>query len=242
MTVDVENQAGGDDGVDPATSMRCRSPQAPKQLGRRSGCGRSTVDTPAGADAAVAADGDRPPGDAGGDAGSGGVPLRRDRGELPVADAVRRTRSWCHRCSCRARRTGPTWTDLGTLVPPTAPTIVEQFDQRRADSSGRPRSGGRTRRAATTVYAASSGSRSVTDGACIGDGDAGGPDGPGRDQQSPDRRSPRRAAGRPRRSTAASTRPRCGEGAGREQRTVAPTSAEYQSSFPADLLPQRHRG
>ena len=79
MTVDVAEQAGG-----ATAGLDRQRPPAVRRVRVVDGGGGHA----GGADAAVAADGDGVAGDAGGHAGSGGVPLRRDRRELRLGDPV----------------------------------------------------------------------------------------------------------------------------------------------------------
>ena len=171
MTVDVENQAGG------ATTVSIAA--RPAAAG-----GVRVVDRDGGhaggADAAVAAHGDRRPGHPGGDAGSGGVPLRRDRRHVPAAGPVCRPDrdAAADRAGLRRRD------DLDRTGHPGAGDGADDRAAGRASSScrsARRRSGGRTRPASPPT--STSGSAFGTGDPAVGGGDVGGPAGPGRPDQ-----------------------------------------------------------
>ena len=117
MTVDVDNQAGG------ATTVSIS--QAPQHLAAF-GLWTVAVDTPAAPTPLSPPTVTGGPGHPGGDAGRGGVPLRRHRRHVPAGEPVRRPDGdpAADRAGLDRRdRPGPS---LGTLVPATAPTIVPQ--------------------------------------------------------------------------------------------------------------------
>ena len=152
MTVDVTNQAGGATTVSIATSSQ-------QQL---AAFGLWTVDGghAGGADAAVAADGDGGPGHPGGDAGRGGVPLRRHRRDVPAAQPVRRPDG-----DPAADRAGlDRRDDLDRSRHPRAgngPDDRGAGERSSSCRSARRRSGGRTRPASPPTSTSGSGSGSV---------------------------------------------------------------------------------
>ena len=148
MTVDVNNQAG-------SSSTTVSITNAHNQLAAF-GLWTVTVGTPPAPTPAVAG-GVRLPGDAGGLAGSGGVPLRRDGAnyQLPAPYQFG-NQVMVPPLLVQGSVDGNSWTSLGVLVPATQPTVTAGSPGSpaqltlaapfvpRPKGSGRPRSGGKT--------------------------------------------------------------------------------------------------